>query len=1185
MSMEGDRPSGASPDRVAEPGSRQRRLRQPACVDSPSASSATSSVPQPKRERRRRERLPQTRSEAPDSVDLPLPTRSLALVASQDTAAPPLVSPQAVASRRAPQPSSAGPSSVSSSRKRSLSGTENRGKEGDHGEEKTLSIRKRKPLSELALKDSEDPAAARVTPARCPAVGALQRRRKVARRSDRVEMSALRRGRCRRGGLASEHGEGGRAEQQDRTEEEGREDGDKEGDNVEGQESRKRCSGDEGGNTAGEKADDGEDGSPVSSPSSDVPSLLSVPRVTGKESEAVSFSASPCSTGGERMGGRGGREGRGDGPLEQHAARDRELAREDGSSSRARNTRRRKRGETEEEGHDGDTEGLGPPESLEELQSERRTRSMSRRGGRKKRLHETPPEKGRESQGEGDSKAEAKESPQTANALPLACKRGRRGASEGVAAETEGGRGTTEEPVEQETADAASALPASLTLPGMRGSSSSSCQLSSFRQTPSLLPSSCSRPNASSCFFSSDEPFCSPCAGSPVSLYNSPLAGHAPSPTGPPSLGFPSPRALNGDASRRSKGRSVPSVCSQCTPQTSYRRGERSRGPERGSQVAGAYDSPRTLPNDGTGYVPGSRGARPLASRKESLRRHRSPSVYQRKANTSLSRRESESSVLSGSALLSAAAAASSLHQLPPPASPFKGSPRPGVAERKRRKRQRQDDALGAVGPKSEGGEEAEERDANVAAPGEEAAQGSGEADDSDDLGSPCLPYSREEEEEKALFPHPRRQAMKHACSSARSSLSRLSSSSWRGAFSPSAIIGPPDVWGASPCASDSAFFDAGRVSASFSLFPSSPCSASVLWSGPSPTLLGAGSGSYFGPSNSLDSSTSSQVSTSSASSSVVFARPVLVRRGDREDDGNSDGERVPSRNLRKRGRQRHASPSTRASSGGCVFRPPRRVAGVASAFTPQEAGAAAGSGAVTSLGATGLTTPCPRHFPLLPSLSRSGFLLTGTAMQGASNTSAALTSQTASAAGPRNPLSSDNMLLAASWGVSFHRANARACGTIAGSLMGSAASGAAGSAIPQSSPLVRRARRLSEGDARDTGEEDTAGIAGGDRRDREGGVTAKHVDPEEGDGEGQRDGRRSGEAAEPKRKVGGGGKKEWKKGVRADTREKKAANASVSPKGAREKGRTPTGGRAAGPREMPSTGKENVASWAGVEA
>ncbi|KEP62015.1 UNVERIFIED_CONTAM: hypothetical protein HHA_264210 [Hammondia hammondi] len=1184
MSMEGDRPSGASPDRVAEPGSRQRRLRQPACVDSPSASSATSSVPQPKRERRRRERLPQIRSEVPDSVDLPLPTRSLALVASQGTAAPSLVSPQAMASRRAPQPSSAGPSSVSFSRQRSLSGTENRGKEGDHGEEKTLSIRKRKPLSELALKDSEDPAAARVTPGRRPAIGALQRRRKVARRSDRVETSALRRGRCRRGGLASEHGEGGRAEQEDRTEEERREDGDKEGGNVEGQASRKRCSGDEGGNTAREKADDGEDGSPVSSPSSEVPSLLSVPRTTRKESEAVSFSASPCSTGGERMGRGGGREGRGHGQLEQHTARERELAREDGSSSRARNSRRRKRGETEGEGHDGHIEGLGPAESLEELQSERRTRSMSRRGGRKKRSHETPAEKGRESQGEGDSKVEVEESPQTADAPALACKRGRRGASEGVAAETGGGRGTTEEPVKQEIMDAASALPASLTLPGMRGASSSSCQLSSFRQTPSLLPS-CSRPNASSCFFCSDEPFCSPCVGSPVSLYNSPLAGHAPSPTGPPSLGFPSPRVLNVDASRSLKGRSVPSASSQCTPQTSYRRGERSRGPERGSQLAGAYDSPRTLPNDGAGPVPGSRGAKPLASRTESLTRLRSPSVYQRKANTSLSRRESESSVLSGSALLSAAAAASSLHQLPPPASPFKRSPRPGAAERKRRKRQRREDALGAVGLKSEGGEEAGKRDANVAAPGEEPAQGSGEADDSDDLGSPCLPYSREEEEEKALFPHPRRQAMKHACSSARSSLSRLSSSSWRGAFSPSAIIGPPDVWGASPCASDSAFFDAGRVSASFSLFPSSPCSASVLWGGASPTLLGAGSGSYFGPSNSLDSSTSSQLSTSSASSSVVFARPVLVRRGDREDDGNSDGERVPSRNLRKRGKQRHASPSTRTSSGGCVFRPPRRVAGVASAFAPQETGATAGSGAVTGLGAAGVTTPCPRHFPLLPSLPRSGFLLTGTAMQGASNTCAALTSQTVSTAGPRNPLSSDSMLLAASWGVSFHRANARACGTIAGSLMGSAASGVTASAIPQSSPLVRRARRLSEGDARDTGEEDAAGIAGGDRRDREGGVSAKHVDPDEGDVDGQRDGRRSGEAAEPKRKVGGGGKKEWKKGVRADTREKKAANASVSPKGAREKGRTPTGGRAAVPRDMPSSGKENVASWAGVEA
>ncbi|CBZ52598.1 conserved hypothetical protein [Neospora caninum Liverpool] len=1192
--MEGERPSGAYPSRVeVERGSRRRRGRQTGCLDSPVSS--TSSVPQPKRERRRHERL-QARRGPESEVPLSLPT-GVALAASQDASQ---VSPQTGASRRG-QLSSAGPSSVSS-RQRSVCAAENRAKDGENGEEKSAASSRKRKIADVALKDTED--VARVTPARRSAlVGAASQRRKAAKRAARGEVSARRR--CRRNGVEA----GGHGAEED----EGEDGEHRDGGAEDRQDSRKRSSGDEGANAAeGDKLlseDGGEDGLPLLP--SGLPSLLSVPRATQRKAGEAVSSSSPCSRKAASVSVGNG-EAPGDGAQaspEPDTGRECELTSESGSSGsgssrRTRSSRRRKQEEMEE-GSGGETQAAAL-ESLEEVQSDEPQRQLPRRGLR--RRQPALAEKGTDGQGEGELE-KSERWLQTADVpeLPCQAKKGRRGVSGEEAIDA---GPNNQERVKSATHDAPAA------------------------SRPAPLPSVAARPSAAPCVFS-NEPFCSPCVCSPVSLYNSPMAGHAPSPAaGPPSLGFPSPRRSHffEPVCTGGRGRWRPGAdsVSQCTPQTSFRKGDRSRGVGR-VQRAGAYESPRSMPNGAdpgrsdTGPLEGSRSAgHPPAGRKETLRRRRSPSPCARPANVALSRRGSESSALSGSALI--AVTVSSFQHLPPPLSPFKGPPRPGAAEaeRRRRRRQRREE----VQPEgSLRAEEARGRETSKAsAPSGEVRTCAGKPgetvdDFSDDLSSPCLPYSREEEEEKALFPHPRRQALKHACSSARSSLSRLSSSSWRGAFSPSAVgLGPPDVWGASPCASDSNFFDAsGRISASFSPFPSSPCSASVLWGSTSPTLLGAGSaGSYFGQSLSLDSSTSSQVSTSSASSSVVFAQPVLVRRGDRgrsrdsfvagSGDGDSDGSQAPPRrSLQKKGRK-HSSTATRTSTGGCVFRPPRltsrggRVGGVASVFNPPETGPAAVPTSVSGIGAAGVTTPCPRHFSLLPSLSRSGFLLTGSAIPNSSGAAAALSSQNpSSSAVPRNPLASDNMLLAASWGVSFHRTNARAGGATSGSLLGSTASGATGGAIPQSSPLVRRARRLSEGDAGDIGEDGeavgtaarpgggTVPASGGDvRRDRECGVSSgRNLETEEGD-EGQREGRRSGDGAESKRKTGvsGLGKKEGKKGNRADPRDKKAANLSVSPKGSREKGRNAAGGRAGVAREAPhSAGKENVASWAGVEA
>ncbi|PHJ15358.1 hypothetical protein CSUI_010831 [Cystoisospora suis] len=605
----------------------------------------------------------------------------------------------------------------------------------------------------------------------------------------------------------------------------------------------------------------------------------------------------------------------------------------------------------------------------------------------------------------------------------------------------------------------------------------------SFSKRDSLCDESYSFPPAASASQVSYQPFCSPpfCSPTVCSLppaFVSPLRQPA---SRPPSLLSSSSRGLC-FASRASTALDH-STAEVLTPQ-SHRRGSRRRfsgsrfRSESGVQPYNSFSSPRPRPP--------SSSPRPVGTSLCSVP-PQAPSSADPSAASSVRRRGSESSVLSGSMILAVAAKASNFKHLPPPLSPFKGPPRPGAAEaarRRRRQQRRQERERRRVKQSAECKTEKE----NIPPRRKEGDEGTKPARET----SPSL--RRTPKQAGLLFSRP--------CGSERDSspLSDISDSpsqsscqSWMCGISPSSLSplpAPPDLfWRSSPSAGS----EPGRIS--LSSFPSSP---SLLWGG-----RGCAPGSYFGSSGSLDHSSSSQVSNSSFCSSIVFAKPVLpplanarVTSGGRVSGGEEEGtwrgdtgeigQRAPS--VRKGWQAERAagkSPNSQDVSvsghkhkkskggdvpaelcrervNGCVFRPPSASVGrlgrrnhmvPSSSNTAPAAGSnLAGPGALSSSFRGGKPVgPCNGEAAGVSFFSASKAAPPGFFVDDSHLVSA----------GTRNPLSSGAMLLSASWGVSYHfpRNNKERGG-------GSALHTNGGSGILQSSPLVRRARRLSEGGA-----------------------------------------------------------------------------------------------------------------------
>ncbi|PFH37662.1 hypothetical protein BESB_000040 [Besnoitia besnoiti] len=1148
--MEDEPSSGVSPTFQAGSGSRRKRLRAALAFEDPSP--ASSSFLQERKERRRRERgPPPAQGDLADPVSRPPHSPGPAGQSGAQLGTAP-TAPGSTQARSGHCGAGVSPESpLTTGRRRGglqaapVSSRLRSGRpcaaeleaERGSGEEKSfVSARKRKLLSAELAHELDGPSVTRMTPARRRAPSGPQAKR---RKRGVAKAPAT----TRRGGRAwRSSGVGGDGEGEDPQEE------------VKGKSaSWKRAGSDEVLQPAEEGSpaqghEDGAGGGAVSS--SELLCLLSLRSRSSRRKEgepgSCSSSSSMCSPPRTHRGRR--RAGAGVSQLDRER-----VSESEGSSARARSGRRRR----EEEQKEGDEAGAGddgappsPAEDANDVQSEKseKTRSTSRRRTRVKKAPTNAAPREHEEEGDGPDATEDAEGDTKTPAGDQEVDRQAMSEREYLDPSLEGDSGD----VKHEGVNVKDTSRGDAGL--LRSQSSGAARSPSFAPPPMSSSSASAGRSASppDTDPSLAEPFCSPCC-SPSLLYISPVRAHAPTP-GPPSL-VPSPRqarllrAGGGPAEPRDEcqRRSSGGLASQGTLSAFGRGGEGGAlgaargalsgdlGGRRGEQESARYQTPKpyakSQEEDFEGLIAreASEEAKAFLSQKKTRRRNL-PAVAACRGAPSRSFPSAVATALSG-------------QPLPPPLSPFDGPLGAGAEGIERRGRRQRMTARPMAGRDAAGLGTAEAADARFP-----CAQGHSEEDgDFDDLGSPCLPYSREEEEAKALFPHPRRQAMKILCSSARSSISRLSVSSRRG-FSPCAAVGvgPPDLWNASPCAGDSYHLEAsGRISA-FSSFPSSPSSAHVYWSSASPTLLGAGApGSYFGASSSLDLSTSSQMSTSSASSSVIFARPVLVKPGDGDYSpaGDADEGSVQSRGRSRRGsRKKHApvkascaSPSARTSKGGCVFRLPSPLS-----RGGRGAGVAAGAAADEPEGAGVFSSaPCaaplhPRQLPLLASLSRGGPPLGLPACLAASG-AAGLASQNASAS-LRNPLSSENMLLSASWGVSFHRSTTRAYGAASGSLLGSATPGAAGGAIPQSSPLVRRARRLSEGeegagsDALGLGKKQLSAAPGapscGDarkERDAGGAPLSKFFEAEEGEeGKDPKDSVGRDENAEVKRKPAG---------------------------------------------------------------